>query len=139
MSIWAYIYLLIVFVSGAYSIYSNRSKHFYNCIGEIFSSFSCFALFFIYYDLISIPYTDLVSTLMLLFMAFWSLWSVREHLSFYRQSAEDFAKTVELGENESLEDAILSIKILKIGSLALVALLSAPVFYVYYGIVVGGN
>ena len=139
MPVWTYCYLVIVVVCAIFSICTNKPKSAYQITGESLSVISCLGLFLISYGVVVVSQPLMLSTVFLVFMIAWSIWECRNHYSFYLMPASEFAKTVELGEDETLEDAALSIKILKYGSLVLIALISLPVFYVYAKVVVNGN
>jgi hypothetical protein len=137
MPVWAYIYLLVTLLGSVYSIYSIKQKSAYFAAGEILSTFSCFGLFFIYFNLINLPQMIIFSTLMFVYLLYWSVWANRHHYSFFWMPADKFAQTVELGENETLEEAVFSIKIIKLLGLLFILAMYIPVYYVYFKIVTG--
>jgi hypothetical protein len=139
MPTWTYFYLCIVVAGGLFSVYANKHKTFYYISGEILSVASFFALFFSFYSVIQLSQPVVFSTLFLLYLIYWESWENRHHYYFYWTPASEFAKTVELGEGETLENAVQSIKIIKYASVLLIALLVLPVLFVYYGIVINGN
>ncbi|GLX76711.1 hypothetical protein tinsulaeT_00510 [Thalassotalea insulae] len=137
MPVWAYIYLLVVVLGSVYSMYSINPKSSYYVVGEILSTFACFGLFFIYFNIINLSQIIVYSTLMFVYMLYWSVWVNRHHYSFFWTPANEFVQTVELGENETLEEAVFSIKIIKLLGLAFIFAMSIPVYYVYFKIVTG--
>ena len=91
------------------------------------------------YQVLAVSQPAVLVSLFLLYILLWSIWGYKEHYSFYWTPASEFAKTVELGENETMEDAVLSIKIIKFASVLLIALLVSPLFYVYLKAVLSSN
>ena len=99
--------------------------------GEMVSVFSYVAIFAISYEQINVIHPFPLSTLLLLYTLLWGVFGYKEQYSFYWMPAAEFAKTVELGKDESFEDAVLSIKLIKSASIVLIVLLVCPLFYVY--------
>ena len=139
MPIWVYIYLLIVVLGSVYAVSVNRKKALYYIPGEIISTVAVFTLFLISYDVLSVTYSKTVATISLIYIVYWGLWENRHHYSFFTQSSAEFAKTVEPGENETLEGATFSIKIIRCIGLLFIVLFSLPVIYVYFNLMVGGR
>ena len=135
MPVWSYIYLFLVFIGSCYLILSVKPTSLFRFAGESLSFFSYVSLFIISYKIIEVSHPFILSTLLLLYIVFWGVLAYKEFYSFYWVPATEFVKTVELGENETLEDAILSIKVIKSISLLFVGLLVLPLLYVYFKVI----
>ena len=131
MPIWTYFYLGLLIAASIYLVFSIKPLAISRTLGEILSVFSYVAIFAISFKQISIGYPQLFSTLLLLYTLLWGVLGYREHYSFYWIPAAEFAKTVELGKDETFEDAILSIKVIKAVSIVFIVLLVSPLFYAY--------
>tara|TARA_Y100000310_G_scaffold326941_1_gene392570 strand:+ start:512 stop:943 length:432 start_codon:yes stop_codon:yes gene_type:complete len=131
MPIWSYFYLACLLASSLYLVVSVKPISFARVCGEMASVFSYVAIFVISYEQINVIEPFPLSTLLLLYTLLWGVFGYKEHYSFYWMPATEFAKTVELGKDESFEDAVLSIKLIKSASIVLIVLLVSPLFYVY--------
>ena len=142
MPIWAYVYLFIVLAGTLYTFITTKQKSLWMILRDTISVVSCVALFLLAFEIIHFDQSVAISTLFLAFLiysTYSALSESREDLSFYKMSAEEFAKTVELGKDETFEEAVSSIRILKYGSLVLMLALVLPVFYVYFVVVTNGS
>lgn len=139
MPIWTYFYLLVVVIGGVFALIVNKKKSYYYIPGELLSVFSCIALFLVAYDVVQLTRPIVTSTVCLVFLLYWEIWENRHHYTFYKTSSSEFAETVELGEGETLEDAALSIKIIKYVSVAFLLLFALPVFHVYLKVLFSGT
>jgi hypothetical protein len=139
MPIWSYIYLVVLFLASIYLIVTVKPLSIVRIFGEVISVISYTAIFIISYNIIDVNHPITFASLFFVYALLWGVIGYKEHYSFYWMSADEFAKTVELGENESFEDAVLSIKVIKSVSVVLIILLVSPMFYVYSRIIWGGN
>jgi hypothetical protein len=131
MPIWTYFYLGCLVAASIYLMVTVRPLSIWRAAGELFSVFSYVAIFTISYERIHLVYPVMTATILLCYTLLWGVFGYKEHYSFYWMPAVDFAKTLELGKDESFEDAALSIKIIKSVSIVLIVLLVSPLFYVY--------
>ena len=139
MPIWTYFYLACLMASSIYLVLSIKPFSLVRLSCEVFSVFSYVTIFVISFELIDVMYPILFSTLLLIYTLLWGVFGYKEHYSFYWMPAAEFARTVELGKDESFEDAVLSIKIIKSVSMVLIVLLVSPFFYAYFRMFLGGN
>jgi len=131
MPVWTYFYLGLLVAASIYLVVSVKPLSFGRVSGEIFSVFSYVAIFASSYKQIGGDYSLLLATLLLCYTLLWGVFGYKEHYSFYWTPAAEFAKKVELGKDESFEDAVLSIKIIKSVSLFLIVILVSPLLYAY--------
>ena len=139
MPIWSYFYLFLVVLSSSYLIFYENQKLLIHKIGEPLALLSCISIFVISYEVVHISHPKFWSTLALLYMFLWYVLAYWKSYLVYRLPASEFAKTVELGENESFEDAVLSIKVIKTIGAILSIVLIAPIFYVYLKVVLSAG
>jgi hypothetical protein len=131
MPIWTYFYLACLLAASIYLVVSVKPLSIARTSGEMFSVLSYVAIFVMSYELIDVVYPLTFSTILIFYTLLWGVFGYKEHYSFYRMRAAEFAKTVELGKDEAFEDAVLSIKIIKSVSIVLIVLLVSPLFYAY--------
>ena len=132
MPIWTYFYLACLVASSFYLVFSVKPFSLVRLSCEVLSVSSYVTIFLISFGLVDVMRPILFSTLLLIYTLLWGVFGYKEHYSFYRMPAVEFAKTVELGNDESIEDAVLSIKIIKSVSVVLIVLLVSPFFYTYF-------
>ena len=109
----------------------NKQKSPYYVPGEILAVFACFLLFFIAYDVVALSHPIAISTASLVYLLYWEIWENRHHYSMFTASSTDLVEQIELDEDETKEDAELSIKVLKAVCVLLLVLFALPIVYVY--------